>query len=208
MIDGLVPDPRRPGSTRVLVGGRAAWTVPADVVVALGLTEGAPLGGEAMARLDAAAEEEGAMRSALRSLERRAHGTRELARKLERKGHAPAAVEASIERLGRLGLLDDLAFARSYASARSARGRGPERLRHDLAAMAVPAEVICQVVNELQAGISDPLAQPRALAQKRVAQLKGLSAEARRRRLAAFLARRGFHGAEVRGVMEAVLREG
>ena len=74
--------------------------------------------------------------------------------------------------------------------------------------MAVPTEVIRQVVDELRAGISDPLAQPRALAQKRVAQLKGLSAEARRRRLAAFLARRGFHGAEVRGVMEAVLREG
>ncbi|MES2125277.1 MAG: regulatory protein RecX [Gemmatimonadota bacterium] len=207
IIDGLVPDPRRPGSTRVLVGGRAVWTVPADVVAELGLEEGVALRGESVARLDAAAEEEGAVRSALRSLERRAHGTRELARKLERKGHSPTAVDSALQRLGRLQLLDDLAFARGYAAAKSARGRGPDRLRHDLAGMGVAVEIVQQVLGELRAGTDDPLAQPRALAAKRAAQLKGLSAEARRRRLAAFLARRGFHGSEVRGVMEAVLRE-
>ena len=71
IVQGLVPDTRRPGSTRVLVGGRPAWTVPADVVTALGLLVGQLLSGEAISRLDAAAEEEGAVRSALRSLELR-----------------------------------------------------------------------------------------------------------------------------------------
>lgn len=192
----------------MLVGGRPAWTVPADVVAALNLREGEPLSGEAVARLDSAAEEEGAVRSALRSLERRAHGTTELARKLERKGHSAVAVTAAVARLGRLGLLDDLAFARAYVAARGARGRGPERLRRDLAMLGVDPNVSQQVLAESRAGVDDPLAQPLLLARKRAAQLKHLPNDTRRRRLAAYLARRGFHGSEVRGVMESVLREG
>lgn len=208
IVDGLVPDPRRPGSTRVLVGGRPAWTVPADVVAGLGLSEGTSLTGEAIARLDAAAEEEGAVRSALRSLERRAHGSRELARKLERKGHSSLAVAAAIARLDRLGLLDDFAFARTYIEARASRGRGPERLRHDLALLGIDRDVIARAVGELERGVDDPLAAPLALALKRVVQLRGLAPEARRRRLTAYLARRGYRGSEVRGVLERVLREG
>ena len=208
IVHGLAPDVRRPGSTRVLVGGRPAWTVPADVVAALGLQEGQVLSGEAVSRLDAAAEEEGAVRSALRSLERRAHGATELGRKLGRKGHGKAAVESALARLDRLGLLDDLGFARVYIGARSARGRGPERLRRDLGMLGVAPELTRQALAELQAGVTDPLAQPRALARKRAAQLTGLPNEARRRRLAAYLARRGYRGSEVRGVLESVLREG
>ena len=208
IIDGLVPDTRRPGSTRVLVGGRPAWTVPADLVSGLGLQEGQLLSAAAVAQLDAAAEEEGAVRSALRSLERRAHGAMELGRKLERKGHGKAAVGAALARLGRLGVLDDLDFARAYIAARAARGRGPERLRRDLSELGVAAEVAQQALAESQAEVEDPLAQPLALARKRAAQMKHLPTDTRRRRLAAFLARRGFHGADVRGVMESVLREG
>jgi SOS response regulatory protein OraA/RecX len=85
--------------------------VPADVVTALGLLEGQLLSGEVISRLDTAAEEEGAVRSALRSLELRAHGAVELARKLERKGHGKASVSAALARLDRLGLLDDRVFA-------------------------------------------------------------------------------------------------
>ncbi|MEO5800715.1 MAG: regulatory protein RecX [Gemmatimonadales bacterium] len=208
IVDGLVPDPRRPGSTRVLIGGRPAWTVPADVVRELGLTEGVALSGDSVARLDAAAEEEGAVRSGMRSLERRAHGTTELSRKLERKGHPASAVAAAIRRLTALRLLDDLGFAREYVAARSRRGRGPDRLRHDLALLGIDREMIGLAVHEHEDGVEDPLAQPLALARKRAAQLRGLAPEARRRRLAAYLARRGFRGSEVRGVLESVLREG
>lgn len=208
IVGDLLPDPRRPGSTRVVIDGRLAWTVPADVIAGLGLAIGRPVGGEAIARLDRAADEEGAVRSALRALERRAHGAVELGRKLARKGHPAEAVEAALERLDRLGLLDDLGFARTYATARSARGRGPARLRQDLLALGVAAPVVARAVSELQAETEDPLEQPLALARKRAAALRGVPPEARRRRLVAFLARRGFRGSEVRSVLEQVLKEG
>jgi regulatory protein len=206
IVGGLIPDPRRPGSTRVVVDGRPAWTVPADVIVALNLEVGQAVKGEMVERLDSAASEEGAFRSALRALERRAHGERELARKLERQGHDIPAIAAAIARLRRLDLVDDLAFARAYIAAKSDRGRGPLRLRHDLLSLCASREVVEQAVTELSKNGEDPLQRPRALLAKRLRQLTELSPEARRRRLTAFLGRRGYRGSEARALIEEALR--
>jgi regulatory protein len=206
IVGGLTPDPRRPGSTRVVVDGRPAWTVPADVVAELQLEVGQGLKGDTVERLDRAADEEGAFRSALRALERRAHGERELARKLERKGHDLLAITAAIARLRCLDLVDDLAFARAYIAAKSDRGRGPVRLRHDLVSLCASREVVEQAVAERSTNGEDPLERPRALLAKRLRQLTGLSAEARRRRLTAFLGRRGYRGSEARALVEEVLK--
>ncbi len=208
IVDSLLPDPRRPGSTRVLVDGRLAWTVPADVVDALGLQPGSAVRGEAMERLSRAADEEGALRAALRALERRAHAERELAMKLERKGHAVQGIRDAFARLRGLGLLDDRAFARNFAAAKRDRGRGPLRLRHDLLHLGVDRALVDAVLRDLDADIADPLAQPRALAARRARQLAGCSRETRRRRLLAFLARRGFRGHDAHGVVSEVLDSG
>lgn len=206
IIEGLVPDPRRPGSTRVVVNGRPVWTVPADVIATLRLAVGSALKGEVVEHLDRAADEEGAFRSALRALERRAHGERELGNKLERKGHTRPAITAAIERLRTLGLLDDLAFARAYIAGRTGRGRGPVRLRYDLGRLGVAKSAADTALAELLATVDDPLAHPRALVAKRARQMASLPTEARRRRLLAYLGRRGYRGSEARTLVEEVLR--
>ena len=206
IVEALVPDPRRPGSTRITVNGRPTWTVPADVITGLALDVGTPLKGDAVERLDRAADEEGAFRAALRALERRAHGERELGRKLERRGHAPEAIGAATGRLRALGLVDDLVFARAYIAARTGRGRGPLRLRHDLRRLGVLPEAAEQALAELSAGITDPLEHPRALIAKRARQLAAIPIEARRRRLVAFLGRRGYRGNDARTLVEEALR--
>ena len=205
IVEGLVPDPRRPGSTRVVVNGRPAWTVPADVITALALVVGSPLRGEVVERLDQAADEEGAFRAALRALERRAHGERELGIKLERKGHLREAIAPAVARLRTLGLLDDVAFARAYIASKNERGRGPLRLRHDLAMLGVSRDVAERALAELTAGVADPLEKPRALIARRVGQLASLPMEARRRRLIAFLGRRGYRGSDARTLVEEAL---
>jgi len=50
----------------------------------------------------------------------------------------------------------------------------------------------------------DPAATVRALAEKRAQQLAGLPPMVKKRRLVAFLVRRGFGGAEVRQGVEAL----
>ena len=206
IVEDLVPDPRRPGSTRIFVNGRAAWTVPADVIAGLGLEVASPLKGDVIDRLDRAADEEGAFRAALRALERRAHGETELGNKLERRGHPREAIAAALQRLHRLGLLDDLVFARAYIAGRTGRGRGPVRLRHDLARLGVAPDAAEAALAELMAGVTDPLERPRALVIKRACQITGLPAEARRRRLLAFLGRRGYRGSEARALVEEAMK--
>lgn len=205
IIEGLVPDPRRRASIRIQVGGRPVWTVPADVVEELGLVIGGAIPAEAHARLDRAADEEGAFRAAMRALEHRAHGERELGLKLERKGHTPEAVEAALQRLQLLGLLDDVAFVRQYVQARAAKGRGPVRLRHDLATLGIARQVIEQALAELATSDEDPLDRARALAERRLKSLADMPRDVRQRRLVAFLSRRGYR-AEARQIVKQLLR--
>jgi regulatory protein len=210
IVEELVPDPRRPGSTRVIVDGRPAWTVPADVVAALGLAPARPLPAGAAAALDAAADEEAAFRAAIKAIEQRAHGTVELTRKLGRRSHGEEAVAGAVARLTRLGLLDDAAFARSYVEARARRGSGPIRIRHDLARLGVPKEVIAAALAALQTDdeAPDPMERTLAQAERRVASMQGLTRDAKRRRLLAFFARRGWSGSVANGHVRRLVGEG
>lgn len=210
IIADLVPDPRRPGSTRVVVGGRPAWTVPADVVAGLGLVAGSPLPSGAVAVLDAAADEEAAFRAAIKAIEQRAHGTVELSRKLARRSHGPEAVAGAVARLTRLGLLDDAAFARQYVESRARRGSGPMRIRHDLGRLGIPHDLVAGALAVLQddAEAPDPMARTLAQAERRVAAMKGLTRDAKCRRLLAFFARRGWSGAVANGHVRRLVGEG
>lgn len=209
IVAELVPDPRRPGSTRIIVDGRPAWTVPADMVATLGVVPGQALPSGAVAALDAAADVEAAFRAGLRGLEQRAHGTVELGRKLDRRGHPPEAVAGALERLTRLGLLDDAGFALGYVEARARRGRGPLRIKHDLARLGVGAEIVAAAMAALQADDApDPMAKTLAQAERRAAAMTGLTRDAKRRRLLAFFARRGWSGSEANTHVRRLVGEG
>lgn len=206
-IDGLHPDKRRPGSIRVLVGGKPAWTVPADVIAALDLKVGSSVGAATSEQLDQAADVEGALRSALKMLERRSHSRFELARKLRFKGHSSAAGSSALERLDAMGLLDDAAFASAYAAARAGRGRGPARLRRDLEALGVGPEAVAAAIASLDTGESgDPWQRAVEQATRRAAGMAGLKRETRHRRLSSFFARRGFNGEQVREMVDRLAK--
>jgi regulatory protein len=206
IVEALVSDPRRPGTTRVFVDGKAAWTVPSAVVIALHLQEGMPLPSAAIDALERAADEEAAYRSGLRMLERRGHSVQELALKLRRKGHTDAAGTAAVERLLQLQLLDDRAFARTYVYSRRRRGWGPARLRHDLQRLGVDRDAVADALSDTGDSTSDdPLEHARHLVLRRAGQFRELSVDARRRRLTAFLARRGFAGALARRLVEEAI---
>lgn len=204
IVTALEPDPRRPGSVRVLVDGRAFATV--DTAAASGLEPGGPLADTAAEQLARAADAEAAYRTVLRALERRPHARADLGRRLLRRGLAAEAVESALSRAERAGLLDDLAFARHYVATRTERGRGPARLARDLLALGVARPHVEQALAEQWPAGADRRALPAALAAKRAAQLGNLPRPAKRRRLLAFLARRGFTGSEALEAVAGALR--
>jgi len=205
LLTGLAPDPRRPDYRLVDVDRGRFASLPAEALLGLDLVVGQEIGARVFERLQELADLEGAHRAALRALARRAHARFDLRRRLLQKQHPPAAVDGALARLAAQGLLDDAQFARDYAGAKAARGRGPARLVRDLLAQGVERRMAEEAVRRALAddGV-DPGAAVRAVAEKRARQLAGLPGPVRKRRLAAFLARRGFAGADIRHIVEAL----
>jgi len=207
ILTGIAPDPHQPGYRLVEVDRGRFASLPAEAVDWLELTVGTELAPPVLARLRDLADVEAAHRAALRALARRAHARTDLQRRLTKKQHPPGAVAVALERLAGRGLLDDRRFAEQFAAVRATRGKGPARIIRDLLAQGVErglAEHAVQRVLE-EEGI-DPLVEARAAAVKRARQLRDLPAAVRRRRLLAFLVRRGYGGPSLRKVVEEVCR--
>ena len=204
-ITALVPEPQGAGSVRIEVDGERFGSVGPEVVRAEQLRVGRELDEALLARLGGEAEIEATYRTALRAVERRSFARTDLGRRLRRKGHAPEAIEVALGRLAERGFLDDAAFAGNYVETRAARGRGPLRLARDLAAMGVERSVIDRALAAHAVGADTAGDVPRALAAKRAAQLGDLPRHVRRRRVLAYLARRGFSGREVTDMVGKLL---
>jgi regulatory protein len=201
VVTAIEPDPRRAASVRVSTSAGVAYTIPADRVDALGLAPGAVLDAARASHLAEAADEEAALRAGLSALGRRSFARADLLRRLRRRGHPEGAAESALVRLDAMGLLDDLRYARAFVETRAERGRGPLRLKRDLLALGVSGDVIEQALRtRWPSGDVEPDV-PRSLALRRSRQLGELPRLAKRRRLLAYLARRGYTG---RSANEAV----
>lgn len=204
-IEAIEPDRRQKGVVRIVIDGRTILSLPDDLVVREQLAVGAEVTPERLERLVGAVDREAAYRTALRALERRSFAKRDLHRRLVLKGHLPELAAEAVERAEAAGFLDDAKYARQYVISRSARGRGPARLRRELAQVGVARELIDSALAELST--SDPEAEREQIetiiARKRP-QLEGLPPYQVRRRLLAVLARRGYTGFEVRELVRKI----
>jgi regulatory protein len=209
VLTGATPDPRSPGYCLLEVDRGCFASLPGELLAPLGLVVGSELSAATLERLQALADIEAAYRSAVRAQARRPHARGDLRRRLIQKQHPPTAVEVALERLAGRGLLDDRRFAEHFAATRAARGRGPARLVKDLLQQGVDRSVAEEAVRvALEEEDVDPDVEMRRVAARRVAQLVGLPVDVVRRRLLAYLARRGYQGAGVRAMVERVIVPG
>jgi regulatory protein len=208
IITGIIPAPRHPGRFDVLVEGGSAATLSLDAIERLGLVVGMNVAG----REERIAEEAAQVRvydRALNMLALRARSSAELARSLVRKGELKEHVDRAIARLLEQGLLDDAAFAQSFTRAKVLGAQqSKRRVQQDLArkgvARAVTDAAIATVFEE--EGVDQREVVERA-ARKKLRSLAKLEPAVRRRRLYAFLARRGYDGEDIRKAMEVVGEE-
>jgi regulatory protein len=132
----------------------------------------------------------------------------ELATALRKKGVPDDVATAVLDRFVDVELIDDAAYADSYVGTRHReRGLARSALRSELRRKGVDHEVAREAVEQI-----DPeteLATARALVARKLAATRGLPAEARVRRLAGMLARKGYPaGTSYRVVREALQAEG
>ena len=198
----LAPDPRRPGYRVVEVDRGRFASLPEDGLRPLGLAPGMEIAPALRDRLEALAEVEGAYQAAVRLERLRSHSKRDLRRRLLLKQHRSEAVDQAIARLEWAGVVDDRRFAETFARARVARGRGPSRVLRDLLAQGLDRRLAEQAVARALAEEGmDPRQAARATAERRLKQLGALPPAAKRRRLMAYLVRRGFGGPETRDLV-------
>jgi regulatory protein len=144
---------------------------------------------------------------ALDMLEARARATTELRRLLIKKGEPPEDVDAAIERLQAAGLLDDANFARQFTRSKAlGAGLSRRRLHQELGRRGVNKELSADAIETVFAeeGV-DEAATIERVARKKLRMLSKLDDATQRRRLYAFLARRGYDSDDIARVIRLVL---
>ena len=145
---------------------------------------------------------------ALDALARRARSTKELERWLADRDHVAEHIAAAIERLTALGYLDDAEFARSFTRSRVlGKGMSRYRIQGELARRGVARDLVDAAIADVMAdeGV-DERAQVEAVAKKKLRSLAKLDAVTRKRRLYAFLSRRGYAPDLVREAVASLTR--
>ena len=140
---------------------------------------------------------------ALNLLGARPYATSALRKKLIQKQYSAADADDAIRRLVDNGLLDDAKFAEQYARSKMlSTGASKRRLQQDLYRKGIKGDVATEAIaNVVEQDEIDPAAVIERVARKKLAQLGDLDPLVLRRRLFAFLARRGYDVDEIKRVV-------
>ena len=132
----------------------------------------------------------------------------QLAQALRRRGVSNDAAEAVLARFTDVGLIDDAAFARAWVESRHySRGLSRRSLSAELRRQGIETEEIREAVDTLDP--EQEVATARRLVEQKMAATRGQPAEARVRRAAGTLARKGYPpGLVFRLIKEVLEQEG
>ena len=145
---------------------------------------------------------------ALELLSARAYTVRQLRRKLLQKEVPPDEADVVVHRLLGAGLLDDGRYAAAYARSKLAgQGVSVRRVSQDLARKGVSADIAKHAIAEVMADEEiDTKAMMERVARRKLTSMGDLEPTVLRRRLFAFLARRGYELDDIRDVVGAIGR--
>ncbi|MGN0452912.1 MAG: regulatory protein RecX [Ruminococcus sp.] len=160
------------------------------------IKEGVELTDEELYALIEESDTHRAKEKALWLISYRDHSSGELKKKLS-KDYSDTAAEKAIERMEELGLINDEAFARRYASELHSKHCSPSDIRQRLREKGIDRELAAEIAEELEI---DPHEELRAIIEKKY--LRSLSDEKGIRRTTAALQRRGFAWQDIKQVLE------
>jgi regulatory protein len=140
---------------------------------------------------------------ALNLLAARPYSTSALHRKLVQKEYSAHEVKEAVDRLLENGLLNDARYAEQYARSKIlSAGASKRRLQQDLYRKGIKGDVATEAIaSVMDQEEVDPAAVIERVAKKKLVQLGDLDPLVLRRRLFAFLARRGYDLDEIKAVV-------
>lgn len=203
-ITTLKAQVKAPGRVSVFIDGRFAFGVNRDVVLEFGLKKGLELSEELQLRILDRESEFRARSTALNFIAYRTRTEEEIRRRLARSEFREGVIDSVVEFLKRSGLVDDQAFAVSYAEGRfKTGGYGPRRVHHDLRRKGVGRAAADRAIDEVFSESDEVISRARELGSRRWEKLTREEDERKRRKkVYDFLVRRGYPHAVARGVIE------
>ena len=207
LVTAIIANPRRNGRFDILVDGSVAATLSIEAIERLKLSIGTVIAGPIEAALAREAAIVTTYDRALNMIALRARSAAELRRLLVRKGEPVEIVDVAIERLLRASFLDDSSFARQFARSKAVgAGLSRRRVQQELARRGVAREIaesaIAEVFAEEEIDDADTIDR---VARKKLKSLARLDPQVQRRRLYAFLARRGYEVDDIARTVRAVV---
>lgn len=208
-ITAVTEDRRRDGRYAVQLDGVAAATVSVEAIGRLRLAVGRELTESDVAALHEEGEVLAAYDCALTLLAFRDRSAAELRRRLLQKGVAADHADRAIVGLVAREIIDDRKYAVAVVRAKAVSGGASRRrVEQELGRRGVARDVAQGAVEEVWRDEAvDQTETIVRLARKRAATLAYLDPATRRRRLFAFLARRGYDGDEIRRALDVVLAQ-
>jgi len=200
-ITALRVQSSNPNRVSVFVDDEYAFGLHIDL--AMGLHLGQELSPEEAAALQKQDVRAMGYERALHYLSFRPRSAQEVAQYLKGKGLDEEDAAAVLERLQQAGLVDDAAFAQFWVNSReNARPKGAWALRAELRQKGIADKHIAEAVADI-----DEQASALRAAERKAQQLAGLDEGTYRRRLTAFLMRRGFGYAVARETVDRLWDE-
>lgn len=204
-VTGITARKRDRGRFLIAITGAPAFTLSEETLFRAGLQIGDELDTAAITRLLADDDVARATEAALHFLAYRARSEQEVRNRLKRGAFAPEAIDATIDRLNEWRYLDDADFARRWVESRaSGKPRGQRLLQQELRQKGIDAETSKQVIEEADL---DEVSDATELARKRLSTMTGEDPVAIKRKVSAYLARRGFGFDVVRKALERATGE-
>jgi len=204
-VTALRPTKRDPDRIAVDLNGSFAFALPATLVADERIDVGEMLDGDRVSSILAADEASRATEAALVFLGYRPRSEKEVRDRLRRGGYEQDAIEHAIARLHEWRYLDDADFARRWVENRTAhRPRGRRLLQQELRHKGIDGEIARDAIDDAEL---DETGAAEALARRRLPSYAGDEPAAIRRRLGAYLARRGYGYDVIRVALDRALGE-
>lgn len=202
-ITRIVHQQKNPERVSIYIDGEFAFGLPATEVFSRGLKRGQQLTLEDAETLAAVDEGSRATDAAVHFISFRPRSEREVRDRLRKRGYSDPAIEIAVEKAQGWGYLDDQSFATFWVENRLRhRPRGARMLSQELRQKGVDRDVIETVLEETDLNEQEAALE---LARKRAPRLANLEPAVQKRRLADYLARRGYGWDVIRPALDEVL---
>lgn len=194
-------EPRRKSLSALYIDGEYAMKLDTQTLLENRISAGVEIDDEDLHRLIELSNLRRAKEKALWLISYRDHSSKELYDKL-RRDYSEDSAQKALQRMQELGLINDEAFAKRYASQLHSKHQSPSTIRYKLVEKGIDRDLADEIIESLDINPTEEIA---ALVEKKYA--RNLSDEKGVKRTVAALQRAGYRFSDIKSVLSSYIQD-